>query len=207
MAIHTSRLTPGLIWDLSKILMGNVAMGLAYAKWMVPHQIINGGVTSLSMVINGLSGWPLLYLTNGLAILLLLLCWVFLGRSVFFKSLLSSGLFMLFFSFFYSQPFDLTSHMAIDVSLACAAIAFGYYCCLSANASTAGLDAVALIIHKRHPRTQVAHTLRYLNFAVLALGWLVFGWRSVVIGVAFSYGYSWILNVLLNHHDRHHPKP
>ncbi len=199
--------TPSLIWDLGKIFLGNVVMGLAYAKWMVPHQIINGGVTSLSMVISGLSGWPLLYLTNGLAILLLVLCWAFLGKSVFFKSLLSSGLFMLFFSFFYSQPFSLTSHIAIDVSLACVAIAFGYYCCLSANASTAGLDAVALIIHKYHPHTQVAHTLRYLNYAVLALGWLVFGWLSVVIGIVFSYGYSWILNVFLNRHDRYHAKP
>ncbi len=194
---------PSLIRDLSKIFIGNLAMGLAYAKWMVPHEIINGGVTSLSMVINGLSGWPLLYLTNGLAVLLLLLCWAFLGKSVFLKSLLSSGLFMLFFSFFYSQPFTLTSHIAIDAALACMAIAFGYYCCLTANASTAGIDAIALIIHKHHPKTNVALTLRYLNYAILALGWLVFGWSSVLIGVVFSYGYSWILNVFLNRHERH----
>lgn len=195
--------TPSLVWDLFKILIGNVAMGLAYAKWMVPHTIINGGVTSLSMVINGISGWPLLYLTNGLAVGLLILCWAFLGKSVFFKSLLSSGLFMLFFSFFYSLPFNLTSHITIDAALACVAIAFGYYCCLTANASTAGIDAIALIIHKYHPQTNVALTLRYLNYAILGLGWFVFGWLSVVVGVVFSYSYSWILNVFLNRRERH----
>ncbi|HIZ53733.1 MAG TPA: hypothetical protein IAA20_07325 [Candidatus Enterococcus avicola] len=37
--------------SLIKIILGNALLALAYAKWMVPYTIINGGVTSLSLVV------------------------------------------------------------------------------------------------------------------------------------------------------------
>lgn len=49
--------------DISIILLGNIFMGIAYSKWMVPNEIINGGVTSISMILNKLLSVPLLYLT------------------------------------------------------------------------------------------------------------------------------------------------
>ena len=61
-----------------KILIGNLLMGFAYAKWMKPNEIINGGVTSVAMILEKITGINILYLTNGVTILLLLICLLFL---------------------------------------------------------------------------------------------------------------------------------
>ena len=60
--------------EISIILIGNIFLGIACSKWMVPNEIINGGVTSISMILNKMLSVPLLYLTNGLTLLLLIIC-------------------------------------------------------------------------------------------------------------------------------------
>lgn len=173
-------------------------MGFAYAKWMKPHTIINGGVTSVAMIGNKALGIPILYLTNGITLLLLVICWFFLGRQNFFRSILSSICYNLFFSVFYLAPFSARINFPIDFILASILIAIGYYCCITANASTVGMDVLALVAHKKNNRINIAHAIRWINFSVLLLGFFVYGWQSVLVGVLFSFLNSWLLSKLLN---------
>lgn len=185
-----------------KIIIGNVFMGFAYAKWMKPNDIINGGVTSVAMILEKITHLPLLYLSNGVTLLLLLSCYIFLGKANFFRSLVSSFCYMLFFSLFYSLPFSASVNLPIDFMLASLFIAIGYYCCISSNASTVGMDVIALIIHKNNPNLKVAVLIRYINFGVLAVGLLTYGWLSIVVGVLFSYVNSYLLNFLLEMREK-----
>ncbi|MDF0480305.1 YitT family protein [Vagococcus sp. PNs007] len=180
-----------------KIIIGNMFMGFAYAKWMKPNDIINGGVTSVAMILEKITHLPLLYLSNGVTLLLLLACYISLGKANFFRSLISSCCYMLFFSMFYSLPFSATVNLPIDFMLASVFIAIGYYCCISSNSSTVGMDVIALIIHKNKPKIKVAVLIRYINFGVLAVGVLTYGWLSIIVGVLFSYVNSYLLNFLL----------
>lgn len=180
-----------------KIIIGNMFMGFAYAKWMKPNDIINGGVTSVAMILEKITHLPLLYLSNGVTLLLLLACYISLGKANFFRSLISSCCYMLFFSMFYSLPFSATVNLPIDFMLASVFIAIGYYCCISSNSSTVGMDVIALIIHKNKPKIKVAVLIRYINFGVLAVGLLTYGWLSIIVGVLFSYVNSYLLNFLL----------
>lgn len=183
--------------DLSRIAIGDLFMAFAYAKWMVPNQVINGGTTSLSMVIEKITGIPLLFVTNILNIVLLILCYLFLGKSSFMKSFFSSMLYVLFFSFWYETSFNLTVHPVFDLGVASLFIAFGYYCCIISGASTVGLDVIALIIHKYKRRWSLAKLIRWLNYAVLIMGFLVYGWQAIGIGLIFSFVYSFLLQKML----------
>ncbi|KAB7707068.1 hypothetical protein F9802_08625 [Bacillus aerolatus] len=183
--------------DIFIIFIGNVFMGFAYAKWVVPNNIINGGVTSLSMILNKVLHIPLLYLSNGITALLLIVCLLFLGKENFLKSICSSIFYASFFSLFYSLPFDCTVNISVDLLLACIFIAFGYYCCISTNASTVGIDVIALVMHKRNNKVNIAKSIRYINVFVLVFGFVVFGWQSVVIGIIFTYIYSSLLGLLM----------
>lgn len=191
---------------LLKIIVGNILMGFAYAKWMKPDAIINGGVTSLSMIINKATTLPILYLTNGITVILLGVSWYFLGRQNFFRSILSSICYNAFFSWFYLWNINLQINLPVDFVLATIFIAIGYYCCITADASTVGMDVVALIAHKKNPKVNVAKTIRWINFIVLAFGFLVYGLKSVVIGVLFSFANSYVLNKFLTM-DRKWSKP
>ena len=92
--------------SLIKIILGNALLALAYAKWMVPYTIINGGVTSLSLVVQKMIPIDLPLITNSLTVILLIICAVFLGRSYLMKSIVGSLSYMSFFSLFYFLPFE-----------------------------------------------------------------------------------------------------
>ncbi|MFG5434087.1 YitT family protein [Enterococcus faecalis] len=87
--------------------------------------------------------------------------------------------------------------MPVDFILATIFIAVGYYCCLSENSSTVGMDVIALVIHKKNPKIAIAKAIRLLNYTVLAFGLLTYGLISVVIGIIFSYFQSLLLHYLL----------
>lgn len=188
---------PEKILPIFKIILGNILMGFAYAKWMKPDKIINGGVTSVSMILEKVSGIPIIYLTNGVTIILLVLCFVFLGKENFFRSLLSSICYNLFFSMFYLAHFQVSINLPIDFLFASFFIATGYYCCISANASTVGMDVIALILHKKDEKINIAKTIRTINFIVLGVGLLTYGWFSVLIGILFSVANARILSFFL----------
>lgn len=187
-----------------KIIVGNIFMGFAYAKWMKPNAIINGGVTSISMILNKATHIPLLYLTNGVTLVLLGICFIFLGKQNFFRSILSSVCYNLFFSLFYLLPFSAQVNLPFDFIGATLFIAVGYYCCITADASTVGMDVLALIAHKKRPTINVAKAIRFINYTVLLFGLLVYGIKSVVVGVAFSYANSYVLNYLLQKNEIWH---
>lgn len=184
--------------DLLKVVIGGMILGLAYAKWMVPNQVINGGATSLALILESLTGMSVTFYSQLLTVVFLVLSFIFLGGKNFVLSIISSFSYTFFFSFYYNTSFSLQTNIVIDIMLACITIALGYYLCISAGASTVGIEVIALIIKKRNDSYDLVKLIRLLNYSVLVAGLLVYGIKSVIIGLIFSYVYSAILNKLLN---------
>ena len=192
---ETSR--PKLTKSILKIIFGNVLIGFAYAQWMRPNGIINGGVTSIAMILERLTPVSIIYLANGITLLLLLLCLIFLGKETFLKSVFSGICYNLFFALFTLMPFSFNIYIAVDFLLACLIISYGYYCCISAKASTVGMDVIALVLNKRNPKINIAKTIRYINLIVLGAGFLVYGLWSIIFGVLFSFINTYLLQIFL----------
>ncbi|WP_066066747.1 YitT family protein [Neobacillus soli] len=184
--------------DVMKIIFGNSLIGSSYACLVVPHEIINGGVTSLALILNAISGAGITKLANIITFLLLLICLIFLGRDYFFKSILSSICYLFFFNFFYSLQFSTNLNQVSSIILASVLIALGYYFCISANATTVGVDVIAIILHHRNKKIDIAIAIRCLNYIVLLFGFSLFGWISIIKGVIFTFIYSLLLKKLLN---------
>lgn len=181
-----------------KIIFGNSLIGISYACLVVPHEIINGGVTSLALIVNAISEAGIANLANVITLLLLLLCLIFLGREYFFKSILSSFCYLFFFNFFFSLHLNIDLPLTPSIILASALIALGYYLCISANATTVGVDVIAIILHHRNKKIDIAIAIRSLNYLVLLSGFWIFGWTSIMKGVLFTFIYSYLLKKLLN---------
>ncbi|WP_179393977.1 YitT family protein [Lacticaseibacillus absianus] len=185
--------------EVGLIIVGNLAMGLGYAKWMVPNHIINGGVTSLSQIVNHYYPISVPMANNLWLAFLLLLTLLFLGREVFLKSVLSSVVYSASFTacFAWAQPLTITP--LVDLLIASGFIAFGYYACLSSHASTVGVDVFALIIKKYRPAVNLSRVIRYFNYGILALGFVAFGFWSIAYGLVFAFIYSHELDWMLHH--------
>lgn len=180
--------------SLFNLFIGNLMISFAYAKWMVPNQIINGGATSLAMILSKVTDGIVSDWTMILSISFLLLALLFLGNDCFFKSIVGSSFYMLFFRLFYQYlPIDFSVNLVIDFILAAFFIAAGYNLCLKANASTVGLDVLALILHKKISRFDVSTYLFFLNFLVLVLGFLIYGLQDTIKGFLFSFCYTKLL--------------
>ncbi|MDL2211971.1 YitT family protein [Erysipelotrichaceae bacterium OttesenSCG-928-M19] len=188
--------------SLLKIFFGNLLMAFAYAKWMIPNEIINGGATSIAMILAKVTGLNILILTNGLEVFLLLCCALFLGKENALKSLFTSISFVICFNIFYLIPYDFSITFVIDLLIACLFIGFGYYCNLSENSSTVSVDVFALIIYKYYQKINLAHLIRYLNWLVLAFGLFVYGYRSVILGIIMSFAFTFILDIFTKLNDQ-----
>ena len=184
--------------DLMKIIAGNISMTFAYAYLIVPNEIINGGVTSSALLLNALSGYNIAILANLVTGILLFICLVFLGKEYFFKSIVSSLSYMVFFNFFYSLSIDMNVNIVLVIIISSILIAIGYYLCITANASTVGFDVIALILHHKNEKIDIAATIRIINLIVLILGFLVYGFNSIVKGIAFTLFFSYLLKKMLD---------
>lgn len=183
--------------DVIKIILGNIFITVSYAYLIVPYKIINGGVTSSALILHAISGVNVAMLANVVTLLLLLLCLVFLGKENFFKSILSSCCYMTFFYFFYSQKININLNIIIIVLIASVLLAIGYYLCLAANASTVGFDVLALILHRKNKKIKIAVTIRCINLFILFIGLTVYGFTSIISGIAFTIIYSYLLDKFL----------
>lgn len=172
--------------DIIKIILGNVILTFAYALLTVPNHIINGGVTSFSLIISSILKIDVTIIANCFTLLLLILSFIFLGKDFVLKSLLSSICYMGFLSFFHSLPILIPLPKILCVVFAGILVGLGYHLCISANASTVGFDVIALILHKRNEKINIAMTIRYIGMAVLVFGIFSFGVYSVVYGILFT---------------------
>lgn len=172
-------------------IIGGVALvSGAYAFITVPMTIVNGGVTSFSLILGTLTGIEMAIFVNAITILFFILCGLFLGRDYMLGSLLSCFCYMGFFTCF--RAFSLhtgiawQSMMPLAVVVAAVIVGVGYGFCISAQSTILGFDTVALILNRYEPRLSVATTMAVINCAVVLAGFIVFSWREVVAGIAFS---------------------
>lgn len=189
--------------DFKKIVFGNIILTAAYALLTVPNKVINGGVTSFSLIISGVVGVDVTVVANVFTLVLLLLSAIFLGKEFMLKSLVSSVCYMGFLSFFHALPIMIPVPALLCTLIAGIMVGIGYYLCISANASTVGFDVVALILHKKFPKLNVAMTLRCISIVVILLGCMSYGALSIVYGVLFTLIETSVLNIMMKWEKQH----
>ncbi len=180
-----------------RIIAANALITLAYASVNVPRGVINGGLTSLAMVVSRMTGVPVWLLVDGATLLLLVASLVFLGKTFFFHSLVSAvcypGLFTLFTMLHPVLPWPLP----LALLLASVTVGVGQFLCISARATTLGFDTVAMIIHSKQPRLRVARIMFACNAAVVLMGLVTYGPMAVLFGIAGSAVQAYTLDRML----------
>ena len=206
----------------SLITLGLVLINVTYVLVTVPYGIINGGVTSFSMILSRLPITELLPVNAWVTIvtiILAILCALFLGRDMFIASLFSCvagiGAFNLF-TFITPQPvYDvlfklgrigdnpiIPAGVGVELILAAIVVGIGYYFCLSNNATAVGMDTIAMIIHRRNDKIPVAYAMYAINIIVLLLGLYTYGIRCVIMGIAFAGIQAFTLNTMLKAREK-----
>ena len=180
-----------------KIISGNILITAAYAFLTVPQKIVNGGVTSFSMIAASVLRCDTAVITNVMTLLLLALCYLFLGKDYFKGTVVGGICYMIFFTGFHALNVCLIPSRLLAGPAAAVLVGTGYYLCISERATAISFDTVALILNKRNPAVNVAGTIFLINLLVILLGIFEYGIWAVVLGAAFSGIQSLTLNLLL----------
>lgn len=186
----------GEFMNYLKIILGNIFMTFAYAYIAVPFGIVNGGVTSFAMVLDKNLPGNISFWTNTLYLSLLIIYYIFMGYKCFINALFSCIAFILFFTLFTAFPLMLPLPFFLAVPCIGILIGIGYYFCISARSTALGFDTIAIILHDRNPKINLALTIYICNVIVLLSGLFTYGMVSVIAGIICSGLQSFVLNLL-----------
>lgn len=177
------------IMDGIYILLGCIFLSFAITMILKPNNLITGGITGLSIVLEKATGIPYTWMYYGFSMLILLATYLLLGKKEARKILLLSILFpviLILFDYFFKD-----SHMNLtkgDMFLSSiyygiiGGIGVGFF--FIKGYSSGGTDSIAKILHiKFFPFISISQLMAGLDIMVICTAVLVFDIRTALYAV------------------------
>lgn len=171
------------------VLLGCMFLSFAITVILKPNDLITGGITGFSIVLEKMIGIPYTWMYYGLSMIVLFTTYLLLGKKEARKILLLSILFpvvlILFDHIFKGSPFNLTKGDMFLSSIyygILGGIGVGLF--FIRGYSSGGTDSIAKILHiKLFPFISVSQLMAGLDILVLCTGILVFDIRTALYAV------------------------
>ena len=178
------------------ILFAEVIFSGVVVLFLIPNDVICGGISGLAMVTSrplGLSSQTMIYI---LYVICLLLIIVFLDKDFFFGTLFGALLYM--------ALVWMITRLFSGVSIPLVLLPFmGFlngiinWLCIANKATSMGFDILGLIMRKRIPGWSIPLTTWICNAVVAVVGLAAYGVRSVIYGIIFTACQALALHIFL----------
>jgi uncharacterized membrane-anchored protein YitT (DUF2179 family) len=186
------KLTAWLNWgkSFSLIFIGNVLLAAASAFFLVPMQIVNGGMNGVSLIFFELYQWPVDVTTAFLAWGFFILGIFLLGKDFSIKTISSTIIYPLFLfiflRFLQTNPFEFDlandTHRLLAAMFGGALVGLGVALSFLAGGSTGGFDVLVLSL-KKYADVKVSVSSLLLDGLIIVLGMLTFGLLLGLYGI------------------------
>ena len=168
-------------------VFGTFLLALCYNLFFVPNNIVVGGVSGLSLIINkltGLNSQIFIYISS---IILLIISYIFLGKESTGRSVIGTFLYPIFITFTEPIAKILLNYLLFQeilVTVALAALVYGFSNGLiyKFGYSTGGTDIIVLLGRKYLHFSEGKGSL-FFNFFIILAGGFVFGIDTAVYAV------------------------
>ena len=172
--------------DILVILAGNFLLAVSVNYFVLPFNILSGGVAGIAVITKSLFSWDPTIVIDVLVIGMFFIGWLFLGREFAVKTALSSIVYPVFLELLKFFPCELK----IDMIMAClyggvlAGIGIGLV--FRHNGSTGGTDIPPLIIHK-YTGMEVGKLILILDAICALAGMVAYGIEDLLFGLLYIY--------------------
>ena len=175
------------IHQYSHVALGCLLCSIAINLFLVPHQLISGGVTGLAVISNFLFGFPIGVVLLLLNVPLIYVAYRFLGKNYTINTI--------FGTIFFSFTVDATQFLAAlspldDPILACLTggiiLGLGSGLIFRVNGSAGGVDIVAGIM-KKYYSLNVGVTSFAINMVIVLIATTLFGLKLAVLTLIAMY--------------------
>ena len=158
------------MWPVLVVLFGSALIAFSLNQFLIPHQLLSGGVSGVSMIIGYVTDWNIGIIYFALNVPLIVWGWMLLGRRFIFLSMLSVVAVSWLMLLIPEQA--VTANPLLSAVFGGVLHGIGTAVCFRAGASSGGLDIVGSIITRKRdfPVGQIMFIINSL--IVLTLGYL-----------------------------------
>ncbi|WP_127531088.1 YitT family protein [Paenibacillus kobensis] len=167
------------------ITIGAILMAVALEIFLVPNNIIDGGITGISIILGHLSGVPI-----GVFLFLLNLPFLFIGYKQIGKTFAVStlyGVLIMSIGTFLLHPVPaFTDDTFLAAIFGGVILGIGVGLVIRSGGSLDGTEIVAILINKKIPFS-VGEIVMFFNFFILGSAGFVFGWDRAMYSLVAYY--------------------
>lgn len=165
--------------DFLLIALGCLVQAVGMVVFMVPANLISGGISGLAQVVNHLTGWPIGLMTLLGNLPIMLLGWRYLGRIQFaVRTLLAVFLFSVFTDLIYyifPNP-SLTNDIFLNTIFGAVIMGIGFGLVYLGGGTSGGSDIIGRILNQRLGFS-ISNAFLLCDTLSIILGAVVFGWE------------------------------
>lgn len=182
--------------NLVLILLGNFLLALAVGYFILPNNILSGGVAGIAVALHSFVQIPTDWIVNGLVIGLFFVGWIFLGKDFAIKTVLSSFVYPIFLTLIsqFNIPLKMDPLLASFYGGIIGGVGIGLV--IRTGASTGGMDVPPLIAHK-YTNISIAKLILITDFFTVLLGLLAYDLEAVLIGIISVFTTSFAIDKVL----------
>ena len=175
--------------DYLLIALGCLVQAVGMVVFMVPANLISGGISGLAQVINYKTGWPIGIMTLLGNIPVLIIGWKYLGRLHFAVRTLTAVFFFSVFTdiiyYFFPDP-TLTGDLFLNTVFGAVIMGIGFGLVYLGSGTSGGSDIIGRILNQH---LGISLSTSYLIFDTLPiiLGAIFFGWELALYALIAVY--------------------
>ena len=184
------------VLDMIGVLFGNFLLAVSVAYFVLPYDILSGGVAGISIITRELWNISTTLMIDILVIGLFIVGAFVLGKDFAIKTALSSFVYPFFLEILVRLPVKLEIDMLMSCIFGGLIAGAGIGIAFRHNASTGGTDIIALTANK-YLNIPVSTAVMITDGVITLLGVIVFGLQEVLMGIVYIYASSWAINKVM----------
>ncbi len=178
------------------IILGNFIFAIAVVYFVLPYNILSGGVAGVGIIVEQLFGISATITIDILVVFTFIMGFLFLGKEFALKTIISSIVYPIFITVLSYFPYHVEADIFLIIIYGGILTGVGLSLALREEASTGGMDVPAIIMHKYTGLP--LHIAFFIVDAITALvGVLVFSVQDVMMGLVFVYIYNAVINKMM----------
>ncbi|WP_423189620.1 YitT family protein [Alkalibacterium sp. f15] len=167
--------------DYTYIIFGSFLTAVSFQVFLLPNNIVSGGVSGLSIAAKSMFGWDPALFQYALNIPLLVLCFILLGKEAGYKTILGS-LLLPFFLSFIGHWGPITREPLLAALYGGGLTGLGIGIVYRAKSSTGGTSVIVQILYQ-HLHFQLGFSTIVVDGLVILVALLVFDVETVMFSL------------------------
>ena len=163
------------------IIFGAILMGVGIEEFLVPNQILDGGIVGISIILSHLTGWRL-----GVFIFILNIPFFFIGYKQIGKTFALStvlGITVLSLTTFFLHDFPVfTEDLLLATVFGGIVLGAGVGIVIRYGGSLDGTEIMAILANRRMPFS-VGEIIMFFNIFIFGTAGFVFGWDRAMYSI------------------------